>query len=254
MSTASPAPWSVEHRVALVTGAASGLGARFATLLATTGSDVVITSRRADRLASLREEHPGRITCLAGDLTDPQHRLRLVEEIDRGWGRLDILVNNAGRCDDGPLETQQLDELVAVIDLNVVATLDLCRLAAPLLFRGEDATVVNVASMYGLVASAGPMAAYNASKGALVNLTRHLAAQWGERGVRVNALAPGYFPTEMTGGLADPEFRRSIEARTVLRRVPELEEIDGPFLFLVSRASSYVTGQTLVVDGGWTVV
>jgi len=112
--------------------------------------------------------------------------------------------------------------------------------------------VINILSIYGLVASRGPMAAYNASKGALVNLTRHLAAQWGARGVRVNALAPGYFPTELTGGLGDPSFVESIEARSLLGRIPTIDELDGPLLFLASDASSYVTGHTLVVDGGWT--
>jgi len=104
------------------------------------------------------------------------------------------------------------------------------------------------------VASRGPMAAYNATKGALVNLTRHLAAQWGERGVRVNALAPGYFPTELTGHLAAADFARSIRERTLLARTPVLAEIDGPLLFLATAASSYMTGQVLVIDGGWTAV
>jgi NAD(P)-dependent dehydrogenase (short-subunit alcohol dehydrogenase family) len=98
------------------------------------------------------------------------------------------------------------------------------------------------------------MAAYNASKGALINLTRHLAAQWGGRGVRVNALAPGFFPTELTGGLTDPVQRAQIEQRTLLGRVPDLAEIDGPLLFLASDAASYLTGAVLTVDGGWTAV
>lgn len=97
-------------------------------------------------------------------------------------------------------------------------------------------------------------AAYNATKGAVVNLTRQLAAQWGGRGVRVNALAPGYFPSEMTGCLADPDFAQSIRERTLLARTPDLHEIDGPLLFLATDASSYVTGHVLVVDGGWTAV
>ena len=133
-----------------------------------------------------------------------------------------------------------------------MAVIDLCRLMAPLLFESDAPSVINVASIYGLVASRDPMAAYNASKGALINLTRHLAAQWEPRGVRVNALAPGYFPTELTDGLSDPGFVERIEARSLLGRIPSIGELDGPLLFLASDASSYVTGHTLVVDGGWT--
>jgi NAD(P)-dependent dehydrogenase (short-subunit alcohol dehydrogenase family) len=98
------------------------------------------------------------------------------------------------------------------------------------------------------------MAAYDATKAALINLTRHLAAVWGQDGVRVNALAPGYFPTDLTGYLTDPAFARSIRDRTLLGRTPTLEELDGPLLFLATDASSYMTGQALVVDGGWTAV
>jgi NAD(P)-dependent dehydrogenase (short-subunit alcohol dehydrogenase family) len=247
-------PSSLDGEVALVTGASTGLGARFAQVLAAAGAHVVATARRQDDLSALCETCDGRAEAVAGDLTHPDHRRSVVDLIDQRFGRLDILVNNAGRCDDGLLENQTLDELRAVIDLNLVAVLDVCRLAAPLLFRSGHASVVNVASMYGIVGSTGPMAAYNASKGAVVNLTRHLAAQWGRRRVRVNALAPGYFPTDLTGGLADPAFRRSIEARTLLGRVPAVSELDGPLLFLASSASSYVTGHILTVDGGWTAV
>jgi len=165
---------------------------------------------------------------------------------------LDILINNAGVCDDGPLEDQTLSELETVIQVNLVAVLDLCRLVAPLLFASDHGSVINIASIYGLVASRGPMAAYNSTKAALVGLTRHLAAQWGPRRVRVNALAPGYFPSELTGMLADPDFVTLIESQTLLARAPSIDELDGPLLFLASDASSYVTGHTLVVDGGWT--
>jgi NAD(P)-dependent dehydrogenase (short-subunit alcohol dehydrogenase family) len=250
----SSSSWALDGHIALVTGASAGLGARFAQVLAAAGAHVVATARRPDELHALCDSCEGQADAVAGDLTDPDHRRSLVELIDRRFGHLDILVNNAGRCDDGPLENQTLDELTAVIDLNLVAVLDMCRLGAPLLFRSAHASVVNVASMFGIVGSIGPMSAYNASKGAIVNLTRHLAAQWGDRGVRVNALAPGYFPTELTGGLADPDFRRSIEARTLLGRVPAISELDGPLLFLASAASSYVTGHILTVDGGWTAV
>jgi len=237
-------------RVALVTGASSGLGERFAETLREAGSEVVVTARREDRLARLAQQSGS--VALGGDIASPDHRQALAKAIAGRFGRLDILVNNAGICDDGPLENQTLEELTLVVQTNLVAVLDLCRLMAPLLFLSDCATVINISSIYGLVASRSPMAAYNATKGALVNLTRHLAAQWGARGVRVNALAPGYFPTELTGGLADPAFVESIESRTLLARVPSIDELDGPLLFLASDASSYVTGHTLIVDGGWT--
>ena len=245
--------WRLDGRVALVTGASGGLGARFAHVLHGVGAHVVATARRAERLDELARECGERLTTITGDITDVAHRHQLVERLGP-FGRLDVLVNNAGICDDGPIEEQTLDDLLRVIDVNLVSVLDLCRLAAPLLLASPGASVINVASIYGVVASRGPMAAYNATKGALVNLTRSLAAQWGERGVRVNALAPGYFPTELTGYLADPAFERSIRERTLLGRPPGIGEIDGPLLFLASAASSYMTGQVLVVDGGWTAV
>ena len=256
LTPSSPAggdPWRLDGRVALVTGASAGLGARFARVLHQAGAHVLATARRADLLDELARECGERIEVMPGDITDAPHRQALAGRL-ASRGRLDVLVNNAGICDDGPIEEQSLEELRQVIEVNLISVLDMCRLTAPLLLAAPAASVINVASMYGIVASRGPMAAYNATKGALVNLTRQLAAQWGERGVRVNALAPGYFPTELTGHLADPGFARSIRERTLLARTPALEEIDGPLLFLATAASSYMTGQVLVIDGGWTAV
>ena len=247
------ARWRLDDRVALVTGASAGLGARFARVLHRAGAHVLVTARRADLLAELARECGERIEVMPGDITSASHRQALAGRL-ASRGRLDVLVNNAGICDDGLLEQQSLEELRGVIEVNLISVLDICRLTAPLLLAAPAASVINVASMYGIVASRGPMAAYNASKGALVQLTRQLAAQWGERGVRVNALAPGYFPTELTGHLADPGFAQSIREHTLLARIPALEEIDGPLLFLATAASSYMTGQVLVIDGGWTAV
>jgi NAD(P)-dependent dehydrogenase (short-subunit alcohol dehydrogenase family) len=245
--------WRLDGRVALVTGASAGLGARFARVLHAAGAHVVATARRADRLEELTQGCGNRIQTIAGDIADPSHRQSVIEML-RPHGQLDVLVNNAGICDGGPLEQQALEDLRRVVEVNLISVMDLGRLAADLLRAAPAASVINVASMYGIVASRSPMAAYNATKAALINLTRHLAAVWGQDGVRVNALAPGYFPTELTGFLTDPGFAQSIRDRTLLGRVPESDELDGPLLFLATSASSYMTGQALVIDGGWTSV
>ena len=245
--------WRLNGRVALVTGASAGLGARFARVLHAAGAQVIATARRADRLDELAQHCGNRIQIIAGDIADPHHR-RAVIDMLRPHGQLDVLVNNAGICDDGPLDQQSLDDLRRVVEVNLISVMDLCGLTADLLRAAPAASVINVASMYGIVASRSPMAAYNATKAALINFTRHLAAVWGQDGVRANALAPGYFPTELTGFLADRAFAQSIRDRTLLGRTPEPGELDGPLIFLATDASSYMTGQALVIDGGWTAV
>ena len=242
----------LDGRVAVVTGASSGLGARFARVLHAAGALPVLTARRSDRLVSLACELDG-AAWLAGDVTDDAHLDAVVEMARAEHGRLDIVVACAGAAYTAEAEAEPMGQFRELVAVNLTSVMSLCRAAGPLLKRSPHARVVLVSSVFGLnaVGHAG-MAGYAATKGALVNLARELAAQWGPVGVRVNALAPGYFPTELTGGIVDPQLVDLITARTLLRRPAVIEELDGALLLLVSDAGSYLTGHTLVVDGGWS--
>lgn len=241
-------------RVAVVTGASSGLGDRFARVLHAAGAHVVVAARRAERLERLAADLGDRVTAVAADLVDPDHRVRLVETALEVDGRLDVLVNNAGHSDPTPAEDETLEHLDATMGINLTAPFHLCQLAGREMLARGDGSIVNVASILGLVASS-PMkdASYCASKGALVNLTRQLGCEWGRKGVRVNALAPGWFPSEMTQEdmFDDERGADFVRRNTPMGRPGRTEELDGALLFLAGPASTYVTGQVLAVDGGW---
>jgi NAD(P)-dependent dehydrogenase (short-subunit alcohol dehydrogenase family) len=249
--------FELDGRVAVVTGASAGLGARFARVLHTAGAKVVVTARRADRLEALVVELGTESAAfVAGDVRDDDHLDAVVDlAVDR-FGRLDVVVANAGAAYESRAEHEPMDALRDLIEVNLTSVISLCRAAGPVLLANGSGSVVLVSSMYGLVAVGSGdrdgMAGYTATKGAVVNLARELAAQWGHAGVRVNALAPGYFPTELTGNLTNPALVDRIRQRTLLGRAGAPHELDGALLFLASDASSYVTGHTLVVDGGWT--
>ncbi|HEY3612572.1 MAG TPA: SDR family oxidoreductase [Gaiellales bacterium] len=251
MPAALDGMFRLDGRVAIVTGASRGLGERFARVLRAAGAEVVAAGRDAAALERLAAETGA--TYEAGDVRDDAHLERLVQHALERHGRLDIAVANAGIADVVPFEEQDLVQVRATIDVNLVAVMVLAQLAGRAMLAGGGGTIVNVASILGLVAPGDTaMAAYAAAKAGVIGVTRDLAAEWGTRGIRVNALAPGYFPTAMTGGLEHPKAIARIEARTLLGRVPRPDELDGALLFLASDASSYMTGQALVIDGGWT--
>ena len=247
--------FALDGRVAIVTGASSGLGDRFARVLHAAGAHVVVAARRADRLDALAGSLGERVTTVTADLTVAADRERLVEVAGSVTGTIDVLVNNAGHSNPTPAESETLEHFVDTMDINLVAPFHLCQLVGRSMLSRGTGSIVNIASILGLVASS-PMkdATYCASKGALVNLTRQLGCEWGRKGVRVNALAPGWFPSEMTqADMFDDEGGAAFVVRNApMGRPGAPDELDGALLYLAGPASSYVTGQIRAVDGGWT--
>ena len=243
----------LDEQVTIVTGASSGLGAHFTRVLHAVGARVVLTARRADRLEALAAELPGAYP-LAADMEDDADRERLVAAVLERFGRVDVLVNNAGVGGSVAVEDEQLDRFRTSMEVNVTAVWHLSKLCAPSMIATGSGSIVNIASMLGHVGSTPvKQAHYCASKGAVVNLTRELALQWARKGVRVNALCPGWFPSEMTDGMdTDEGSQRFITSNSPIPRMGHLHELDGALLLLASSAGTFITGQSIMIDGGWT--
>jgi len=250
--------FDLNGRVAIVTGAGSGLGAVFAQALAEAGAEVVCADLNlsgTEETVKTIQQAGGVALAVETDVTDEAAVTAMVQAAVDRFGRLDIIVNNAGIGAIAPPEEVSLEDWQKVIDVNLTGVFLCAREAARVMIAsGTDGRIINLASILGGVGSTpAPATAYAASKGAVVNLTRDLAIHWAQHGIRVNAIAPAYFPTGMTdAGFSDPGFAAEVDRRTPLGRAGRLEELKGPVVFLASDASSYVTGQTLFVDGGWT--
>jgi NAD(P)-dependent dehydrogenase (short-subunit alcohol dehydrogenase family) len=244
--------FSLAGKVALVTGASSGLGAGFAVAMAQAGADVVLAARRRAGLeATGREvEKLGRgALAVETDVTDPSACQAAARAAVEEFGHLDVLVNNAGMGTAVPALRETPEQFRKVIDVNLLGAYWMAQAAAQLMPRGS--AIVNIASVLGLVKSYVPQAAYAASKAGLIGLTRDLNQQWsGRRGIRVNAVAPGYFRSEMTEAVSPGQLRDFIARTSTLGRMGEQYELDAAVVFLVSPASSYIAGVTLAVDGG----
>jgi NAD(P)-dependent dehydrogenase (short-subunit alcohol dehydrogenase family) len=242
----------LDGKVAVITGASSGLGRRFASVLSAAGAKVALAARRAERLEALARELPDALA-VPCDVTRDADVDTLVDKTIARYGKIDVLVNSAGSADPYPAEQEPLDEFRNVLALNLTAAFAVAQRVGRHMLERRSGSIINMASVLGLVGRADrPLPGYASSKGGLVNLTRQLALEWAGRGVRVNALAPAYFETELTSEIfANPKAIEAISRMTPLGRPGLPHELDGPLLFLASDASSYVTGHVLAVDGGW---
>jgi NAD(P)-dependent dehydrogenase (short-subunit alcohol dehydrogenase family) len=244
----------LDGRVALVTGASSGLGVAFAQALAEAGADVALAARRADRLAETARlvEATGRSAlAVPADVAEPADCDRAVDATTNAFGRVDILVNNAGLGTAYPASRERPEQFRQVIDVNLNGCYWMAQACGRVMRPGS--TIVNITSVLGLTTAGLPQAAYSASKAGLIGLTRDLAQQWtGRKGIRVNALAPGFFASEMTDQYPDGYLEKQQE-RVVMHRAGDPRELAATLVWLVSDAAAYVTGQTVVVDGGFTI-
>lgn len=246
-------------RTAVVTGASSGIGVHLARGLAAHGANVVVAARRLQRLEALAAElgeSGTQALAVRCDVTDNEQVEGLLDAACERFGRVDVMVNDAGTAGDGgPVPEKTPPELFEqTVRVNLFGAFFGCQAAGRrMLADGRGGSIVNLASFLGLAGQQDYPPAYQASKAAVVNLTRALAVSWADRGVRVNAIAPGWFPTEMTEGFFSmPRFMESVLQMEPMGRIGRPEELVAPLLFLASDASSYVTGHTLVVDGGMT--
>ena len=246
--------FSLTGKVAIVTGASSGLGVAFAQALAEAGCDVALGARRLDKLRATRElvEAAGRRALdVETDVADPAACQRLVDAAMLDFGRVDILVNNAGVGTAVPATREKPEEFRQVIEINLLGAYWMAQACGRVMQPGSS--IINISSVLGLTTAGLPQAAYAASKAGLIGLTRDLAQQWtGRKGIRVNAIAPGFFASEMTEQY-DQGYLDMMMMRVVSGRMGEARELAATLVWLASDAAAYVTGQTIAVDGGVTI-
>jgi NAD(P)-dependent dehydrogenase (short-subunit alcohol dehydrogenase family) len=243
-------------RVAIVTGGSRGIGKEMAEGLAEAGAKLMLCARRSEWLDKTVEDLTSNgfdvISALC-DVSKPESVQAVIEQTYRKWGRIDILINNAGISWGEMPEDMPLEKWQQVIDVNLTGCFLFAQAAGRVMLEQKSGSIINVSSISGMSSSSnGPFyAGYAASKAGLIGLTRELAASWGRRGIRVNAIAPGFFHSRLADAVIDI-YERSIQENNMIPRVGEAGELKGVAVFLASDASSYITGQTIVVDGGMT--
>ena len=249
--------FSLKGRVALVTGASSGLGQQFARALADNGASVALVARRADRIkafAAELEKSGARVVAIEADVTDRAAMLRAFDSAEKALGLVTILVNNAGVAQEGVRAVELApEEWRRVLSTNVDAVFFWAQEAAKrMLAKGAKGAIVNIASVMGLAVAKGSVS-YATAKAAVIQVTKALALEWAFKGVRVNAIAPGWFVTEINDEYLNSEAGIAIKREIPMGRFGNAGDLDGVLLLLVSDAGAYMTGATVVVDGGQVV-
>jgi NAD(P)-dependent dehydrogenase (short-subunit alcohol dehydrogenase family) len=244
----------LDGKVVIVTGASSGLGVSFAQGFAEAGADVVLGARRVEKMigtAALVEQAGRRVCTRKTDVADPDQCQQLVDAAMSEFGRVDVLINNAGVGTAVPATRETANEFRSVVDVNLHGSYWMAQACGRVMQPGSS--IINIASVLGLTTAGLPQAAYSASKAAVIGLTRDLAQQWsGRKGIRVNAIAPGFFASEMTDELK-PGYLDGLMPRIIMGRLGDAAELAATAVWLASPAGGYVTGQTIVVDGGLTI-
>lgn len=245
------APFSLRGKVVVLTGASSGLGERFARVIDALGATGILAARRKDRLDALVTEL-STAEAVACDVGEDGANEALVQGVLDRHGRVDVVIANAGIANAVPATKEKVSDYRRVMEIDLIAPFALARAAQPAMRAQKSGSIVMVASVAGLRStSLLPQAGYVAAKTGLIGLTRELALQWARHGIRVNALCPGMFPSEMTADVTEhDDIKTMFESAMPLARLGRNDELDGALAFLASDASSYMTGQTLVIDGG----
>ncbi len=249
--------YKLDNKVVIITGASTGLGEQFAHAFGSSGANVVIAARRERNLQEICKEISGnyKVKCLAvkTDVTKERDIINLVEKTTDEFGRVDTLVNNVGMYVVKPLIEQTLDDWNLVMSVNLTSAFLASREVAKIMIPKKTGSIINISSTFGFGGTEFTEVGYYASKGGMITMTKALAVELGKHNIRVNAIAPGFFPTDMSKGAMDDEAirKRIIEPRTALPMLAEKEWIRGAACFLASDDARYITGQILAVDGGW---
>ncbi len=251
--------FNIVGKVAVVTGASSGLGRQFALALAREGANVAILARRVEKLEKVKEEVEALgVKCLSVkcDVVDTESIKSAVATVVEHFGRIDILVNNAGVGTGAPAELQEDSVWNMTINTNLNGVYFVAREVGKVMIEQNYGKIINIGSIHSTVSMNGsPITAYCASKGGVAMLTKALACEWAKYNITVNAIGPAYFESEMTDQIINtPEFAQAVMAYCPMGRVGKAGELDGAVVYFASDASSYTTGQLLTIDGGWTTI